>query len=405
LSILLVDLFDFFSLNYKKHKGGELNNLILRRIRLGVLTLLATILYVGGALSLSPLLARYLPTASQSLTASVPQPQATAIPAPTTTASPAESLKEAQAQAEQKDSQSHSQSVSVRQNPFSGARLFVDPDSPARQQVNAWQASRPADAGMIGKIANNSVGTWLGGWYGDIGSATRQWLGQMQSQGALPVFILYNIPIRDCGSYSAGGASSASAYRTWVQSIANASQGRKAVFILEPDAIAGWDCLNSGQRQERADVLRTAINTLSADKNHYVYLDAGNARWHSASVMADRIRQVGTQGLQGISLNVSNFLTTAESQNYGTQISRQTGGLHVVIDTSRNGQGPAPNLEWCNPSGRGLGLPPSAQSGNPVDAYLWLKYPGESDGACNGAPASGEWWADYALGLAARAAF
>lgn len=382
-----------------------MNKVIVRRIRLGILTFLAVVFYVGGAFSLSPLLARYLPVASQDLATPAPQLQATAAPAPSPTEGPEEALKKAQAQAEQKKHQAQTQAVSVRQNPFAGTKLFVDPGSPARQQINEWQTTRPGDAALISKIANNSVGIWLGGWYGDVGTATRQWLGQMQSQQALPVFILYNIPIRDCGSYSAGGASSASAYRAWVQAIANASAGRKAVFILEPDALAGWDCLNAAQRQERAGVLRTAIDILSADGNHYVYLDAGNARWQTAETMAERIRQVGTKGLQGVSLNVSNFLTTAESQNYGARISRQTGGLHVVIDTSRNGQGPAPNLEWCNPGGRGLGLPPSAQGGNPVDAYLWLKYPGESDGACNGAPTSGEWWADYALGLAMRAAF
>ena len=384
-----------------------MDKLAIRRIRVAVLTAVAAITYVGGAISLSPLLAQYLPVASQDLAASVSQTQATAAPPPEITENPEEALKkaEAQAQAEQKKRAAQRQVVSVRQNPFAGARLFVDPNSPARRQVNTWQSTRPGDAALISKIANNSVGIWLGGWYGDVGSATRQWLGQMQSQGALPVFILYNIPIRDCGSYSAGGATSASAYQTWVRSIASASSGKKAVFILEPDALAGWDCLTSAQRQERSDVLRTAIDILSADINHYVYLDAGNARWHSADVMAGRIRQIGTQGLQGVSLNISNFLTTAESQIYGNKISQQTGGLHVVIDTSRNGQGPAPDLAWCNPEGRGLGLPPSAQGGNPVDAYLWLKYPGESDGPCNGAPTSGEWWADYALGLAQRAAF
>jgi endoglucanase len=36
-----------------------------------------------------------------------------------------------------------------------------------------------------------------------------------------------------------------------------------------------------------------------------------------------------------------------------------------------------------------------------VDAYLWVKRPGESDGACgNGAPKVGVWWPDYALDLA-----
>ncbi len=68
-----------------------------------------------------------------------------------------------------------------------------------------------------------------------------------------------------------------------------------------------------------------------------------------------------------------------------------TGTAHFVVDTSRNGQGPwtAPAgeypdaQEWCNPPGRGLGARPTTDTGNAlVDAYLWVKIPGESDGQC-----------------------
>ena len=63
---------------------------------------------------------------------------------------------------------------------------------------------------------------------------------------------------------------------------------------------------------------------------------------------------------------------------------------HSVIDTSRNGQGPwAPTVsypdkqDWCNPPDRGLGYQPTANTGAAlVDAYLWIKIPGESDGTC-----------------------
>ena len=49
---------------------------------------------------------------------------------------------------------------------------------------------------------------------------------------------------------------------------------------------------------------------------------------------------------------------------------------------------------------------PTASTGDPnADAFLWIKHPGESDGACNGGPVAGTWWADYALGLAQRAAY
>ena len=35
-----------------------------------------------------------------------------------------------------------------------------------------------------------------------------------------------------------------------------------------------------------------------------------------------------------------------------------------------------------------------------VDAYLWIKDPGGSDGPCNGGPAAGQYWAWYAEQLA-----
>ncbi len=80
--------------------------------------------------------------------------------------------------------------------------------------------------------------------------------------------------------------------------------------------------------------------------------------------------------------------------------------MRCVIDTSRNGNGSATGGEWCNPAGRALGNTPSVSSGQPlIDAYLWIKAPGESDGTCNGGPSAGGWWADYALGLAQRAAY
>jgi endoglucanase len=99
---------------------------------------------------------------------------------------------------------------------------------------------------------------------------------------------------------------------------------------------------------------------------------------------------------------------------------------HFVIDTSRNGQGPwAPPpypdpQDWCNPPDRGLGVEPTLTTGRPfVDAYLWVKIPGESDGECTRGlgpdaagidpewqrvdPGAGDWFAEMALQLAANA--
>jgi endoglucanase len=87
---------------------------------------------------------------------------------------------------------------------------------------------------------------------------------------------------------------------------------------------------------------------------------------------------------------------------------------HFVIDTSENGRGmndmegyaaapyhqPASvistlvNNNMCNPPGAGLGLAPTSITGDPlVDAYLWLKTPGESTGQCDSAGGQRTW--DY----------
>ncbi|WP_370467057.1 glycoside hydrolase family 6 protein [Streptomyces sp. 5-10] len=73
-------------------------------------------------------------------------------------------------------------------------------------------------------------------------------------------------------------------------------------------------------------------------------------------------------------------------------------GLTAVIDTSRNGNGPAPDNEWCDTHGRKVGENPTANTGDPaIDAYPWVKPPGEVDG-CAG-PA-GTFAPDYAYELA-----
>ena len=47
---------------------------------------------------------------------------------------------------------------------------------------------------------------------------------------------------------------------------------------------------------------------------------------------------------------------------------------------------------------------PSTSTGDPlVDAFFWVKPPGESDGTCNGGPKAGEFWTDAGVGLAKSA--
>lgn len=289
-------------------------------------------------------------------------------------------------------------------NPISGVNFWIDPNSSAKQTADSWRATRPGDAAQIDKIASGSQAQWFGDWNADVFADVSAAANTAATAGAVPVLVAYNIPQRDCGGLSAGGVGSAAAYKTWIAAFANGLVGHKAVVILEPDALTQTDCLSAADLATRMDLIQYAVSALkSASANVAVYLDGGHSAWRSASDQASRLQRANVAAADGFALNVSNFQYTSNLIAYGKSVSALIGGKHFVIDTSRNGLGPAANDEWCNPAGRGLGFRPTTNTADPlVDAYLWIKTPGESDGACNGAPAAGQWWADYALGLAQR---
>lgn len=288
-------------------------------------------------------------------------------------------------------------------NAFAGLALHVDSWHPANATIASWQDSRPEDAALLEEIARTPQAVWLTGGTGDVsrvGSVSEA----ARAAGRVPVFVLYNIPARDCGGYSGnGGAAAASGYRSWIASIADALRGRPSLVVLEPDALANMDCLSSSGRSERVSLLAEAVRALESAAAA-VYLDGGHPRWHSAAEMASRLESSGVHDAHGFSLNVSNFIGTPENVGYGDAISQRLGGMGYVIDTSRNGLGPSSSNEWCNPPGRALGATPTLSPGRGnAHAFLWIKRPGESDGPCNGGPHAGAWWPEYAVGLAERA--
>jgi endoglucanase len=289
---------------------------------------------------------------------------------------------------------------------LNGATLWVDPTSNARLTGDAWFLTRPADANMLYKIAAAPQARWIGNWNANVRADVDAVTTTVTRAGAMPVFVAYNIPQRDCGGLSGGNTTAASTYRSWIRAFANGIAGRRATVILEPDALAGMDCLTATDQQLRLDLLSYAVQTLRSSSSVAVYLDAGNPAWQTPSTMASRLAGAGLAIAQGFSLNVSSFFTTDDNLRYGQIISSITGGKHFIIDTSRNGLGAAPDLAWCNPPGRAIGNWPNTRPGIAnVDAFLWIKAPGESDGACNGAPAAGTWMPEYALGLAQRATY
>jgi endoglucanase len=293
-------------------------------------------------------------------------------------------------------------------NPFDGRALFVDPASPAARDAAALGPQDPA-VDELRAIAAESTADWFGDWnpVTSVQADVAARVDEIVAAGAYPVLVAYNIPLRDCGSYSGGGAAGPAAYRAWVDAFRAGIGTRRAAVILEPDALAGMDCLDPADRSARVAMLADATRRLATGGNVAVYLDAGHAGWIAPDVMARRLVDAGVVHARGFALNVSNFGRTADQVAYGKRIAPTIGWKRFVVDTSRNGLGPAVGIDdaWCNPPGRGLGEEPTGATGDRlVDAFLWIKRPGESDGTCRGGPPAGTWWRDYAVGLAARAA-
>ena len=221
--------------------------------------------------------------------------------------------------------------------------------------------------------------------------------------------------------------------------------------------------------KERYAMLSYAVDKLRANPRSAVYLDGTHSAWLGVGDIAQRLVKAGVQRASGFFINASNYEPNDKLLDYGTWISQciqyATGGgagaghfdrcasqyypaspndyatwklsrkwyadnvtkaaghsTHFVIDTSRNGRGswtPKPGTTykdpqtWCNPPDRGLGVRPTTRTGNPlVDAYLWIKVPGESDGQCDRGmgggtdpergsadPAAGAWFAKQAAEL------
>ncbi|MCL2317298.1 MAG: glycoside hydrolase family 6 protein, partial [Actinomycetia bacterium] len=322
-------------------------------------------------------------------------------------------------------------------------------------------------------------------------------VGSAKAAGQVPVIVAYNLPNRDCGQYSAGGAQSLADYKAWIAGLATGIDGGPAVVILEPDGLGlipnytdsdggGGNCTIAGaDPADRFAALTYAVDTLKTGANTSVYLDATHSGWQNVGAAAQRLLKAGVRNADGFFLNASNYQWTVNQVFYGTWVSgcialaeadspadpaawdaprncrnqywnggpatswqgtgmdnlvewkdvpfadpanptadeiaslawntvgidsqyasdlaaaKASASTHFVIDTSRNGQGPwdwagagyanaGAAQDWCNPPDRGIGLVPTTDTGNTlVDAYLWLKVPGESDGTCSRGSADG----------------
>ncbi|CAL9381163.1 glycoside hydrolase family 6 protein [Streptomyces sp. enrichment culture] len=281
------------------------------------------------------------------------------------------------------------------------ARLHRHPAS----RVLDWVRAHPGDPRrpvIESRTAEQSAAVWFADRSPDTVTArVRAVTSGGAAQGRVPVVVPYATPGRDCGGHSEGGAPDFAAYDDRIDRFAAGLGSGEAVVILEPDSVAQADCLSAGQRAERFASLARAGRVLKeANARTRVHHDAGHSGWHTPARQADLPRRAGAASPASsdrILSNVSNFHGTDDKIAYDRAVpdALGTAGLGAVIDTSRNGNGAPADGEWCDPAGRRLGRAPTPTTGEArIDAHLWVKPPGGSDG-CKGASGTGCEWLAY----------
>ncbi|MGO2932647.1 glycoside hydrolase family 6 protein [Microbacterium sp.] len=290
----------------------------------------------------------------------------------------------------------------VAQAPGIGTVILAPTESKAQQALA--DATLDADSAAAAEhLAAQPTAYWLTPEQdppGAVGVTIAALLAQARTENVSLAIVVYGLPGRDCGSHSAGGLEF-DAYRAWVAEIDAALETApdlQKIVILEPDSLAlAAEC---GNLDDRVAQLRDAVETLTGPGT-WIYLDGGHSGWHSAEEMASLIDAVGvSDSIRGFATNVSNYQSTHDEFEYAHAVSAHLGGLHAVVDTSRNGAATA-GAQWCNPAGQRVGELGGTYGDEVVDTNLWIKPPGESDGPCNGGPAAGIWWPEGAATLVA----
>ncbi|KAL6595373.1 1, 4-beta cellobiohydrolase [Neocallimastix sp. 'constans'] len=256
-------------------------------------------------------------------------------------------------------------------------------------------------------------------------------LSQQESTGkkVLTVFVVYDLPGRDCHALASNGellanASDMERYKTEyidvIEGHLKKYKSQPVVLIVEPDSLANMvtniettpACADS--QNYYYDGHAYLLKKFGVLPHVAMYLDIGHAFWlgwddnrEKAGKVYAKVIQSGSPGkVRGFTDNVSNYTPWEDptlSRGPETEWNpcpdekRYLEAMHkdfkaagiesvyFVSDTSRNGHKTDRKHpgEWCNQTGVGIGARPQASpiSGmDYLDAFYWIKPLGESDG-------------------------
>jgi cellulose 1,4-beta-cellobiosidase len=196
---------------------------------------------------------------------------------------------------------------------------------------------------------------------------------------------------------------------------------------------------NDESKTAYMDGISYAVNEF-AESDASIYLDAGHGGWLGWANSEDDkalkfLRLIGQMGIKdkmrGFATNVANYQPIGDPANQcrelGQCIPSKSGGkccqedpcklgknwnwahneyayvdllkdrakqiqwedIHFIVDTGRNGrpEGRTSCSNWCNPRDNGIGrVPMTTTFHERIDAFYWLKTPGESDGCTSTLP-------------------
>ncbi|KAH9486113.1 1,4-beta-D-glucan cellobiohydrolase CEL6B [Psilocybe cubensis] len=278
--------------------------------------------------------------------------------------------------------------------------------------------------------------------------------------------VVYNLPDRDCSAGASDGEfkldeDGLSKYKNYIDTIANELSTPDAekinfVVILEPDSLANVvTSLGVPSCAKAAPAYKEGISYAIAKlqlPNLSIYIDAANGGWlgwdenlkPTATLLAEILQRAqeikAGSTVRGVAINVSNFneylalvrenfteLSNSWDESHYAQslaphLEEAGFPAHFIVDQTRAGRGGIRTEwgQWCNVRGAGFGTRPTADQAvlqNPyVDAIVWVKPGGESDGTsdrnasrfaetCAGpvahvpAPEAGSWFNEYAANL------
>jgi cellulose 1,4-beta-cellobiosidase len=349
-------------------------------------------------------------------------------------------------------------------NPFAGARMYSDPEY--ARTLEALAARTPAQSAALRKAASYPVAIWLDkiertkhiAEYLD--DAAKQ---QSGGQPVVPIFVVYDLPNRDCAAEASNGelkidAGGEARYQhEYIDAIAaqfQAHASQRIVAVLEPDSLANIATNMANEKCAVVDQVYKRTNAYAISKlslpNVFLYMDAAHTGWLGWPKNLKKIVPIykevldmagGPDRIRGFAVNVSNYdpvmaedrrradpsYPPPDELGYVEDLAHTLDAAGIknkgfIIDTSRNGRANIRTTpgNWCNIKGAGLGERPIAAPKPLVDAYVWIKTPGQSDGTANdkaarfdpncasddatpGAPEAGDWFESYLVDLVKNA--